>query len=835
MTPTTNTPQRRSKLMLSALAVLLITTGVAWKFGYFEPPVVELAQMGNDPTRPEPEPWELELQATLRDQESEIFAAIAPSNQLTFADVTFPQAERVHLLRDFNQRYLEFLRTDVTHYTRTTRDSAKAQEAVLAFLKKYLAYRAGLLDQDSVPEIRQLGQVAIEAGTQDALALFHIIDDEEKNWENAIRPAIDKLLACQPTLVSRLLATEAMLRHAKFHKNDSAPAVQRLIECFVEWIETSRSDDDQQQFIFSWVRKLWDNSAFASNRRTFYERCCRAKGANPWLVHMVSGLYHKWLGYKYRGEDLASRVDEENWKSFAAELDLASRHYSYAWKLQPTFSDSCEGMVAVLMSGDSQQFGTVHAWFQRGIDTLFDDIDLYDRYFWALEPRWGGSVEEILLLGDKCLETDRFDTKIPERALDALARIQWDTLGTRSRVMDRPDAQQLLTKYCERFWDAVEKSRNVGESGVKVRADNLNSRTLAAGLCFQAIRLTDARRFLEGFPTPNRRAPFHFGRVWEPGDFGVSAAFAAAEDEPLVKAVLKQVREEVDRPIAQEEYAKLIASLTERREQSQNPQTLRFCDHALAFLSRHQKFHAAEWVPLTFQNNAAGWNMRADKWECLDDQTVLLSNANTKDASVVQADSLNRFHLPYCVEFEVEHIRPDSTKQEGVFPTMLGTIGAVIGARDYAVMENPPIQTRHIGVDAKMNSLEVLASQLSTGGVGTMLDHPSPNQFRLKCWPGWYSIFVDGSRKLERPDSEFQPAPFLGFGSCYRYDTREKGNVKIRNIRIRKLPYGPPPVAQAGRLVEFVSDMEEYYRRVVVFDPDDQWGKFFLGQSLEMK
>ena len=610
---------------------------------------------------------------------------------------------------------------------------------------------------------------------------------------------------------------------------------QEILEPLVEWIEASGTDAEQQRFIWLWWNFLWKNLPLNYERQLLYDRCCQAKGAHPWLVHMMSGRYHHWVAFEYRGSGWADTITDHNGKLVQERIELAALHLSYAWKLQPTSVEPAAEMLAVAKASHATRFGTIHTWFQRGINAQIDDQALYDNYLWALEPRWVGSAEEMLAFGDKCVDSGRFDTHIPQRALDALARIQWNDLGLSARVTDRPDAQRLLQKYCDRFWEAVDRSQKGNEDPKLVLPNNPATRALAAGLCLQASRFGDARRLLDGLADPVTHASSEFERLLEPADLGVSAALASAENESLIRVTMQHLRKDSDHGVANEEVEQLKMKLTEFRAASQNPWAVRFCEHALAIMARAQQFRAGEWVPLNFQNKAAGWNIRAKEWELLDDQTIQLANFKT-NGDFVQADSLNRFPLPYCVEFEVEHLTPKarpefsgSRRDAGI----LGTVGAVIGGQDRMAVESLTLHTRQIGVNPMMNTLEIIGNTDSNVSRGTMLGRAGPHRLVLKLWPGWYSCYVNGNLLIDNSDSSFLPSPDLGFGSGSVFDWKEQGAVKIRNIRIRRLPYGSPPVVRGGDDVGSLNDRVDYYQQVLNFDPADRWAKFFLGESLE--
>ena len=65
-------------------------------------------------------------------------------------------------------------------------------------------------------------------------------------------------------------------------------------------------------------------------------------------------------------------------------------------------------------------------WFERAVNAQFDYMRAYSKYLEALRPRWGGSHKAMMDFGTECLNTKRFDTKVPIVFLDSLVEISKD-------------------------------------------------------------------------------------------------------------------------------------------------------------------------------------------------------------------------------------------------------------------------------------------------------------------------------------------------------------------------------------------------------------------------
>jgi hypothetical protein len=69
----------------------------------------------------------------------------------------------------------------------------------------------------------------------------------------------------------------------------------------------------------------------------------------------------------------------------------------------------------------------VKDWFERSVAARMDCIPAFDRMLGnALLPRWGGSYELMIALGDAGAATGRFDTDVPWQLLTAVRTVYRD-------------------------------------------------------------------------------------------------------------------------------------------------------------------------------------------------------------------------------------------------------------------------------------------------------------------------------------------------------------------------------------------------------------------------
>ena len=155
------------------------------------------------------------------------------------------------------------------------------------------------------------------------------------------------------------------------------------------------------------VRCLWDDAALLSEAQPrlddeVVEQLDRQPGADPWLVHVVTGLHfaHKAL--------LAARQDPqvEQW------LRTASERLQKAHELCPEFPEAAAGMVLVSTLQRSADPGP-RAWFDRALDAQVDCRPAFRSLLRFFHPRSGGSAAHMYHFAEECLATARFDTEVP--------------------------------------------------------------------------------------------------------------------------------------------------------------------------------------------------------------------------------------------------------------------------------------------------------------------------------------------------------------------------------------------------------------------------------------
>jgi len=134
-----------------------------------------------------------------------------------------------------------------------------------------------------------------------------------------------------------------------------------------------------------------------------------------WVRDILLGTWHRDTGWDARGTGFASTVTEEGWRVFGAHMPRATKAFADAHERAPHRPEAAAYLVQCAYAGFDDDDPA--EWFERGFRAQFDWAPLYHNLAEALDPRWGGSVEELLGFASWCSRCTRFDTTVPDECV----------------------------------------------------------------------------------------------------------------------------------------------------------------------------------------------------------------------------------------------------------------------------------------------------------------------------------------------------------------------------------------------------------------------------------
>jgi hypothetical protein len=183
------------------------------------------------------------------------------------------------------------------------------------------------------------------------------------------------------------------------------------------------------------------------------EICAIFAEAGPehrWTSLVLEGERQIALAWKARGGGYANTVTEAGWDGFRVGLERASEAFNEAWRIHPERAQAAARMVYVSM-GRSDTTG-MRRWFDRATAARIDHRGAWVNLRFGLYPRWHGSHEAMLKLGIEALNTERFDTFVPDQFYDIVSAIENDlNLPKGNHLYGRADIWPHLRRMYEGY------------------------------------------------------------------------------------------------------------------------------------------------------------------------------------------------------------------------------------------------------------------------------------------------------------------------------------------------------------------------------------------------
>ena len=140
--------------------------------------------------------------------------------------------------------------------------------------------------------------------------------------------------------------------------------------------------------------------------------------ATSWLLKGQANLDMAWQA---RGGGYANTVTAGGWIGFKEHLAVANESLGHAWKL-----DAEDPRIAVKMMwvelGQGNGRDQMELWFQRAMELDPNDYDACSAKCLYLEPKWYGSIEEMLTFCRSCVTNKHWGGRVPLILVNA----HWD-------------------------------------------------------------------------------------------------------------------------------------------------------------------------------------------------------------------------------------------------------------------------------------------------------------------------------------------------------------------------------------------------------------------------
>jgi hypothetical protein len=145
---------------------------------------------------------------------------------------------------------------------------------------------------------------------------------------------------------------------------------------------------------------------------------------------LLTGEAYVQMAWNARGYGLASTVTREGFKTFENDLAIAESALNQAWKLNPQDARIAVEMMTLEL-GQGEGRDRMELWFDRAMKIDPNDYDACSQKFYYLEPKWYGSLQDMLDFGHECVLNTNWGGHVPLILVDVHSTI-WGSYTDKS-------------------------------------------------------------------------------------------------------------------------------------------------------------------------------------------------------------------------------------------------------------------------------------------------------------------------------------------------------------------------------------------------------------------
>ncbi len=770
--------------IVTAHIVITVIFGLQTSWGH-----VLAAESNAAETQKQLDVLEKELQALLAADKDAILQRQAAHAKDLESEPLIPDAPGIPTKNDFLGEQFEYRRRVVTAYTEHSQDPPNARRPGLEFLEAYVRFSSDQPDAVTADELSKLGDVAMAAGSRDPIVMAYHTRAREQLQQ---LPANDALLKYQAIFESLRIGAypPALVRFQLTVWKNKGLRAPRLPDSEMQALRgeafraaeaylTADGSRTSPAIALAQARAtLFPGAMKANDHQGLYQACLAGRRVHPWILHMLAGEYYYRLAWEYRGGGFADSVTPEGFAKFNEYLPRAGEHFKRAWFLHPELVEAPAKLIQVANASNTTGW-RAEQWFHEAVKAQVDDEDAYKHYAWSLMPRWGGSQEQLVDFGRRCLLSGRWDTSVPRRALEILRNLKMD-VPTNQRPGQNPHVAALSAIYLDSLLSAIESSR---ASAADYAYD-------LAVVSAHLIEAGDFARVRSAFEVAGEDDAWAWTVELGIGyRYALGIAYAATGPAASKAAIIHEalfVREKELRTIGDDE--RLLSIVQEAQSADDQPRAQWFYRVARTMLHQRRQFEAGEWVSLGFDAEMSSWLTHAAHIEIIDDTTVRLRCYGGTNGMCLQP--LVTFQRPFEIQAEVK------------------VVSLIDGYAFTGIVYNAPRWTRRkfpqvvsAGQWVRVEQTHLREKDKTHQGPFVAVNAPSADGFvslAIRVWPEVLEFRGQGKRVHLDPEFPVEMTDHLHFGNIL--NAGSAGEALFRNLRIRKL-VDEPPTADADEAV----------------------------------
>ncbi len=710
-------------------------------------------------------------------------------------EIAFSDDAPTHI--EYSKQRLALRMAEINLYPKHTKDPEAAREVAMKFLVRAAHWESDMPaslcpDRCRFRDIKSFAKQALSLGSKDPIvlryhALFFLNHFPLRECSNRLSEAARIFDQSDYPRGLRFKYEAAIFRAQDIGVRvdtlrKTMVRVFDVLPAYLEW--ASRQPNSQRpsfQMIYDIARVRYTQLKSPAHQRL--KDCIKSYQAepyhDPWLAAMLKGMLHREIGWHARR---INDDDAEGKDILDREQGKAAVHFRKAYQLRPEFPEAA-GFMTYLIADGLQDSGTTWEWFKRAIAA---EIDCSRAYIGVMTSRGvyrGGSAESRQAFAEKCRDLNRFDSKVPEKYIDWLVAD-----GRYKELKFHPDiyreCQQCFRQYVDHpIWRSPDGSKQKGRQQVTYLA-----RMIA--LATRADEFAEARELWEemGNDMNTQEALSVFKKHGIRPEYDKSRIIAYEQFEDELFAIQPMVGERALGVEFSEEVNQAFQELLARDV----PGARRYLETWEKITAMEVDYHNGDWLDMKFEKTIDPW-IQTGRWDFVDENTVVLDN-RVGDAGVYLR-SLGHFPSPIEIQVEVEN-----PERSNIYAGILRD-GMKRSKSRWHIFGG-----RMKGGVASMNSWHTLGDGSYDAEPLRKLEvmswGPERVEFRINNIP----LPIYKLPGLSENESFVGLSSFLWKGN--------RGRLKFKNLRIRKIPYGIPPEEFEPRVAYYTNALERYPHRV---------------------
>ncbi|MCC5875750.1 MAG: hypothetical protein JJU11_05990 [Candidatus Sumerlaeia bacterium] len=284
------------------------------------------------------------------------------------------------------------------------------------------------------------------------------------------RDVADALLGDEPPANGRLAEYLARVSREEMAGNDAGMLEEE------EWLLARYPGLTRIPRLLLWNSNIRETETEAYQRlfENWYARSSQTPKDSLWI-----GYVYESIAWIHRGSGFADTVTAEGWQNFRAYMNAADEQLTWGLMeggLQPYFVRR----LITVYGNNSATRHRMHRLFDLAIEEYPESSDIWGSLIHFTRPRWGGSIEGIVALGDRAMEVANYHPAF----LRTLLALHNDEAWFLSRDSERKNQWGVVDVYFDAFPDA---KRQVREAIVALMANDVHDHHTAYGVYYAAL------------------------------------------------------------------------------------------------------------------------------------------------------------------------------------------------------------------------------------------------------------------------------------------------------------------------------------------------------------